>query len=124
MLTYESQDKSSRSLFRSKGSVRTTQNKGMGSESNATSTPLSDIHSLNTLAKGALRRHGKLEVFHNAKACSICLEPYKNGEKVARSRNPSCEHMFHLDCVVDWLKCRDECPLCRATFADFPIETS
>ncbi len=130
MLTGESQEKSSKSLFRSKGSVRTTRNKGMGSESNATLTPLSGIHSLYTLAEGALRasvalrRHGKLEVFHNSKSCSICLEPYKNGEKVARSRNPRCEHMFHLDCVVDWLKCRDECPLCRETFADFRIETS
>lgn len=75
------------------------------------------------VAKALRVRKTKWEVFHDdSKACPICLEQYQNGEKIARSLNPSCDHMFHLDCIADWLMYRDECALCRATFIDFDIE--
>lgn len=24
-----------------------------------------------------------------------------------------CEHAFHLDCIEEWIKVRNDCPLCR-----------
>lgn len=50
--------------------------------------------------------------------CSICLEPYKVGDSVARvnSRDSSirrCHHWFHEDCILEWLQNNHKCPLCR-----------
>jgi len=45
--------------------------------------------------------------------CSICLEPYLPGEVICLSRNEACNHVFHQECVVEWLKRDDRCPLCR-----------
>jgi len=67
----------------------------------------------------ALRRKGKRGSNYDSKTCPICLESYKDGEKIGGSRNPSCDHFFHLICVTDWLRYRDECALCRATFVHF-----
>lgn len=51
--------------------------------------------------------------------CSICLEPYKVGDRVARLKpenhasGPVCNHWFHEDCILEWLQNHNECPLCR-----------
>jgi hypothetical protein len=47
--------------------------------------------------------------------CSICLEPYKEGDIVATLKPcfGSCQHKFHKDCLLEWLQDHDECPLCR-----------
>jgi hypothetical protein len=36
--------------------------------------------------------------------CSICMEEY------SWSRNLSCNHAFHTDCLESWLICHDICP--------------
>ena len=68
---------------------------------------------------GAGPQHEKIkqkQSFDSKQACAICLEPYQDGEIVGASRNPNCEHIFHLNCIVNWLIQRDECALCRAPF--------
>ncbi|MGK3739252.1 MAG: hypothetical protein ACI8RD_001393 [Bacillariaceae sp.] len=66
--------------------------------------------------------------------CSICLEEYKNGDTIARSNtgnkkdktdednnnNNACNHCFHKDCIVAWLRNHDECPLCRVDMITIP----
>lgn len=47
--------------------------------------------------------------------CSICLSTFREGDKVKLL--PGCGHMFHPDCVDEWLRSQPTCPLCRSTLA-------
>ncbi|KAL2171808.1 hypothetical protein VTG60DRAFT_1505 [Thermothelomyces hinnuleus] len=42
--------------------------------------------------------------------CAICVDDMVRGEKAAVL---PCEHFFHGDCVLPWLKMHDTCPVCR-----------
>jgi hypothetical protein len=49
--------------------------------------------------------------------CAICLCQFKPQQLVCESNNPSCRHVFHKDCMIDWLmKNHDECPMCREVY--------
>ena len=58
-------------------------------------------------------------------SCGICVESFdmktkEDGLKVKGL--PQCEHYFHHDCIMEWVKKQVEklqnpdCPLCRALF--------
>jgi len=51
--------------------------------------------------------------------CTICLEPYINGEEISAAE--SCSHIFHKDCILEWLLKSDLCPCCRTQMID-PIK--
>ena len=42
--------------------------------------------------------------------CSICLDNFKEGEKISILK---CSHIFHDKCIGDWLDTQFTCPLCR-----------
>jgi len=42
--------------------------------------------------------------------CSICLDELVAGQPALRI---PCGHLYHEDCVKDWLKKSNECPVCR-----------
>ncbi|XP_021287690.1 NEP1-interacting protein 1 isoform X2 [Herrania umbratica] len=44
-------------------------------------------------------------------SCSICLQELKDGE-LARNL-PRCGHIFHLNCIDEWLSRQGTCPMCR-----------
>jgi hypothetical protein len=49
--------------------------------------------------------------------CAICLSQFKPQQLVCESNNSSCRHIFHKDCMVDWLtKLHDDCPMCREVY--------
>ncbi len=48
--------------------------------------------------------------------CSVCLEPFLTGDEVAWSKDLTCHHCFHSDCLVPWLMKHGDCPVCRTTF--------
>ena len=47
---------------------------------------------------------------NDKKNCVICMEDFKNGDK---STNLPCLHMFHTDCIQNWLKKQNTCPICK-----------
>ena len=49
--------------------------------------------------------------------CVICLEVIEESlmEKIV------CGHTFHKGCINDWIKCKNECPICRHKIVDDPV---
>ena len=47
--------------------------------------------------------------------CPICLDDFVEGNDIAWSKG-KCKHIFHLDCLQDWLMQSDECPMCRVNY--------
>jgi hypothetical protein len=42
--------------------------------------------------------------------CVICLEDFKSGEKATLL---PCVHIFHKNCIKNWLKSKNSCPICK-----------
>jgi len=42
--------------------------------------------------------------------CSICIDELEVGQEAMRI---PCGHLYHEECVKDWLKKSNECPVCR-----------
>jgi hypothetical protein len=56
--------------------------------------------------------------------CAICLGQFKPQQLVCESNNSSCQHVFHKDCMVDWLmKNHDNCSTCPICRAKYLVET-
>jgi len=49
------------------------------------------------------------------KACSICIEDYKEDDGL---RILPCSHMFHAECIDMWLAKQTTCPLCKLDLLD------
>ncbi|CAK9820773.1 E3 ubiquitin-protein ligase RNF165 [Anthophora plagiata] len=49
--------------------------------------------------------------------CTICLSEFENCETVRRL---PCMHLFHIDCVDQWLCTNKRCPICRVDIETFP----
>lgn len=46
----------------------------------------------------------------NIEKCTICLSEFENEEDVRRL---PCMHLFHSECVDQWLTTNKQCPICR-----------
>ncbi|CAH2035495.1 unnamed protein product [Thlaspi arvense] len=44
--------------------------------------------------------------------CCICQEEYNEGEEVGKL---DCGHEFHCQCIKEWLKVKNLCPICKTT---------
>jgi hypothetical protein len=49
-------------------------------------------------------------------SCSICLETFQKGDEMCASPNRACSHIFHRDCILDWLLTHEICPICRRNY--------
>jgi hypothetical protein len=54
--------------------------------------------------------------------CAICLCEYDVGSDVVWSSNPQCEHVFHKNCIEQWLMKQRDGPLCPCCRRDFVID--
>lgn len=52
----------------------------------------------------------------NDKECPVCLDNFNIGDMVTWSIAGECEHVFHLECIKEWLLRHTECPCCRRLF--------
>ena len=43
--------------------------------------------------------------------CAICLEEFKRNDIIKEFYK--CKHIFHKDCLKNWLKRSNVCPLCK-----------
>ncbi|KAL8566460.1 hypothetical protein ACOMHN_015096 [Nucella lapillus] len=59
--------------------------------------------------KQVKRQSGDSDDDHPEK-CTICLSEFEEGEDVRRL---PCMHLFHMDCVDQWLSTNKNCPICR-----------
>jgi hypothetical protein len=51
-------------------------------------------------------------------SCAICLD---DSDSLSEFSVLNCHHMFHWNCLLQWLTMKDECPICRAwTGMDVP----
>ena len=50
------------------------------------------------------------ELSENKRNCMICLDEFKNGQK---SIILPCIHIFHSECIKNWMKREKFCPLCK-----------
>ena len=63
---------------------------------------------LNNLPSTKLRDISKLE--DDKKNCIICMEDFKVDDEVIFL---PCLHIFHKDCILEWLNRHDDCPICK-----------
>ena len=54
--------------------------------------------------------------------CTICLCNYEIGSDVVWSSNEACEHVFHGQCIEQWLMKQREGPLCPCCRRDFIVD--
>ncbi|KAK3183960.1 hypothetical protein Dsin_031246 [Dipteronia sinensis] len=47
---------------------------------------------------------------NDGKNCAVCLEDFEPREKVMLT---PCNHMFHEECIVPWIRSNGQCPVCR-----------
>lgn len=49
------------------------------------------------------------------KECPICMESFAESDVLSWSPTTSCQHVFHHECLKEWLLYHDNCPYCRVT---------
>ncbi|KAK4755963.1 hypothetical protein SAY87_009720 [Trapa incisa] len=57
------------------------------------------------------------DVEKDATKCSICQEEYVDDDEVGRMQ---CEHMYHVDCINQWLQLKNWCPVCKCSAEPSP----
>lgn len=50
------------------------------------------------------------EIYEEDVKCVVCQENFQNEDKFIRI---PCNHMYHSDCILPWLKQHNTCPTCR-----------
>jgi hypothetical protein len=100
----ESSDDRSPTPLRQHQTAETTRNRYKGSRLNQQGSGMIEDHSLQSLNAGAASAP-TLE-------CSICYEPIDVRNRLKYMLAP-CNHLFHKDCLRQWMDVKMECPVCR-----------
>ena len=63
-----------------------------------------------------------LDLEGEPETCVICIDDLQDGEDV---RKLPCNHIYHSDCIMEWVSRNANCPTCRATLSvspDSPVD--
>ena len=77
-----------------------------------------DREILNNLPETQIEDVSKLD--QEKKNCVICLEDFKNHDKAIIL---PCIHLFHKNCIKNWLKKKNTCPICKFKLTGSNIES-
>lgn len=53
----------------------------------------------------------------DSKNCRVCMCDFENGEEILTLH---CFHIFHTECIGNWFKTQDWCPICRTKIGENP----
>jgi Ring finger domain len=48
--------------------------------------------------------------------CDICMMDYEVNDMICESKNSECDHIFHKECILDWMQKKHSCPCCRRNY--------
>ena len=84
-------------------------NQIMMNDNNKYGNPPASQSAVNKLEKCNITEN-KLKEFGFENACPVCKEEFVFSEECLLM---PCEHHFHKNCLIPWLKERNSCPVCR-----------
>jgi hypothetical protein len=78
-------------------------------------------------AKASTKREPKLDFDFDPKTmihlneiskscCDICMMDYELDDKISQSKHADCDHVFHKECILDWMHKKHTCPCCRRNY--------
>lgn len=59
---------------------------------------------------GAVKNERLFNENDTEEMCPICFSDFVIGENV---KIINCKHLFHSDCLIEWLKYKKQCPTCK-----------
>ena len=60
-----------------------------------------------------IEQNSTKKIISNITECSICLDTLLPGSCLRELNN--CKHMYCIDCIDEWLKTHNSCPVCKST---------
>ena len=51
------------------------------------------------------------KIMNKGTVCSICLEDFDETKEIVFL---DCNHIYHSDCIIEWINKDPSCPLCRS----------
>lgn len=65
-----------------------------------------------TIEKIKKNKISSVDITDSDKTCSICLEDFCSEKEIIIL---DCKHIYHSDCIIEWINKDTSCPLCRSS---------